>query len=202
MIIYGTRASHLRTQNISGKCVSCATDNSVQLSAFQRYAHVFWIPLFPIGKAYATQCNHCKQTLTGSDIKNSYRHPYEEINQQLSIPIWTFSGLGILSIVIISSMISGQKKEKENLALIQAPVRGDVYEYKTENGQYSLMKVADIIGDTVYIQPNNYAATKITALSKLKNQGDTTYSEDLYPMLKSELVKMFEEKEILDIDRK
>jgi zinc-ribbon family len=202
MIIYGTKATHLRTQNISGQCRSCGTSNNLQLSAFQKYAHIFWIPFFPIGKEYVIQCNHCRQVLDENEIRDAYRTSYEDMKRQLSIPIWTFSGLGLIAFIVVSSIISGQIKDKENRTWIQSPVKGDIYKYKTEEGEYSLLKVSEISGDTIFVFPNNYAATKIMGLTKLLEQGDSTYSEVSYPILKGTLLKMLEEEDIRGIIRR
>jgi len=202
MIIYGSKTTHLRTQDISGQCRSCGTSNSLQLIAFQKYAHVFWIPFFPIGKLYMTQCNHCKQVLNENEIRNTYNAAYTDIKQQLKTPAWVFTGLGLTALIIISAVISGQEKSKENKAWIKSPIKGDVYKFKTTDGKYSLLKVEETNGDTIYVLPNNYAATKISGLTKLLGQGDSTYSEESYPILKSRLSTMLEEGTIQDIIRK
>jgi hypothetical protein len=201
MIIYGTRATHLKTEAITGVCGNCSTENSIHISAYQRYAHIFWIPLFPIGKVYATQCGHCKQVLEEKEIRSTYRTAYEDLKNQLRVPIWTFSGLGIVACLVVFAVFAGQKKDAENMAYIQAPQEGDIYEYKTEDGEYSLLKVATIDGDTVFVIPNKYAATKSTGLAKLEAQGDSTFSDEMYPMMRSELVNMVEKNEILEVIR-
>ena len=66
MIFYGTRASHLLTAPIDQTaCAACGTPNALRASIFGRYAHVYWIPLFPIGKVSASECGHCRQVLPG-----------------------------------------------------------------------------------------------------------------------------------------
>jgi hypothetical protein len=201
MIIYGSKAVHLKTQDIPGQCKNCSTSNSLRLSAFQKYAHVFWIPLFPLGKELVTECGHCKQVLRENEVRDAYRIPYQDFKQQLTVPIWTFSGLGLIGLLILTTSISGYYKGKEYLTMVQSPAIGDVYKYKTDDGQYSLLKVSEIFGDTVYVFQNNYAATKIAGLTKLITLGDSSYDEEPYPLLKSELAKMVETDEILEVVR-
>ena len=44
--------------------------STVELSVFQKYAHFFWIPSFPLGKAALNQCSHSKQVLKQKENKN------------------------------------------------------------------------------------------------------------------------------------
>lgn len=167
----------------------------------QRYAHIFWIPLFPIGKVFATQCQHCRHVLEENEIREAYRMPYQEMKQQLTIPIWTFTGLGIITVLIFFGIFNSMVAEQKNQALIEYPLEGDIYEYKTDDGQYTLMKVAGIRSDTVFVYPNNYAATKLGGLRKLKEQADTTYSEFTISFLKSDLRDLLEKNQIMNIIR-
>jgi len=62
MIIYGTNGAHVRTAPLPGvACPSCATSDALQLSVFSRYAHIYWIPLFPYSKPTVAQYGHCQQ---------------------------------------------------------------------------------------------------------------------------------------------
>ena len=202
MIIYGTRASHLKTQSFTGTCKHCGTENSIDLSAFQKYAHIFWIPVFPMSKFYQAVCGHCRQALVQQEVHAGYRTAYEDLKHQLRTPIWTFSGLALIAVFIGSAMISGWKQDEQDKALIQSPRQGDIYKYKTENGEYSLMKVTDVAGDTVFVVPNKYGATKMSGLSKLEGKGDSTFTDVTYSLTKGELVKMEETGEILEVIRK
>jgi hypothetical protein len=202
MIIFGTRATHLRTQNISGQCKSCNTSNNLQLSVFQKYVHIFWIPTFPIGREYVTKCNFCGNTLTnGGEIQYAHKIAYAEIKYHLKTPIWMFTGVALMAALLIYSIIGEYKKDENNKVFIQSPRKGDVYKFKTEDGQYSLLKVARVDGDTVFVFPNNYVAAQASGLAELLAQGDSTYSTELYPLLKSEISKRFEKKDIIDIVR-
>ena len=57
-------------------------------------------------------------------------------------------------------------------------------------------------GDTVFLLINKYESNKATGLADLKNKGEETFSDELYPILKTELKSMLEKGKIIDIDRK
>lgn len=63
MIFYGTKSTQIGTESLFDKCSNCGTQNSLEMVVFQKYAHVYWIPFFPLGRTGATQCSNCKQVV-------------------------------------------------------------------------------------------------------------------------------------------
>ena len=76
-----------------------------------------------------------------------------------------------------------------------------IFEIKTKDNQYTLYKVDNVQGDSVFVHPNQYETNKESGLNDLKAKGDASYSEEITPFLKSELRQMLEKGEITDIDR-
>jgi hypothetical protein len=97
--------------------------------------------------------------------------------------------------------VANQKHHEETAKWIVAPQSGDIYEYKTEDNQYTLLMVNDIQGDSVYIRQNQYETNLKKGLRKLKAKGSVAYSTELYSFSKGELKAMFDKGVILDIDR-
>jgi hypothetical protein len=201
MIIFGSRAKLLASKSTLETCNNCGTQQSVHLSIFQKYAHVFWIPFFPLGKTAVSECGHCKQALRTNEFPPSTKLSYDNLKRESKTPFWMFSGLALVAIFVVFSSYESKQNHKKNAALIQAPVKGDVFEIKTQDNQYTLYKVAGVEGDSVLIRFNRYETNKITGLSDLKRKGDEGYSEDIYSFGKSELKQMFEKGEIRDIER-
>jgi hypothetical protein len=202
MIIYGSKATQVATENLSDKCSSCGTQNSIQMTVFQKYAHIFWIPFFPIGKTGATECSHCKQVLQKKEFTENLNSSYETLKSNSKMPIWTFSGLALLSILIIWGVKSNNETAEINAKLILTPQKGDIYEIKKDYKQYTLYKVNNVAGDTVFVFVNQYETNKITGLTDLKNKGDEAFIQEPLPLVKTELKSMLEKGEIIDIDRK
>lgn len=199
MIIYGSKATEVLTENIKDTCSHCETQNSVEMTVFQKYAHVFWIPFFPFSKTAMTQCSHCKQVLEKNEFSDKLINRYKTLKSNTKAPIWTFSGLALLGILTISGVTYNKINGEKNAELILQPKKGDVYEVKTDNAQYTLYKVANVAGDSVFLFENMYETNKISGLSDLK---DEDFIKEPLGIHKTELKNMLEEGTIMDIKRK
>ena len=199
MIVYGTKSKELAKEHLIDKCPNCGTQNSIDMHVFQKYAHVFWIPFFPLGKTGVSECDHCKQVLKLKEMPSSLRTAYDNVKAQTKTPIWTFAGLALVAALITIIIISDKKKAEKNAQLILTPQTGDIFEIKTKDNQYTLYKVNQVVGDSVFVQVNNYETNKITGLDDLKKKD---YSEDVLGFSKAELKQMLDKGEIIDIDRK
>lgn len=202
MIIYGSKAKQLAKENLVDTCPNCGKHNTVDLYVFQNYAHVFWIPFFPIGKKVISQCENCKQVLKLKEMPSTFTMTYENMKSQFKTPVWTFSGVALLAILVTIGVINDQQNTAKNSRLILAPQTGDVFEVKTKDNQYTLYKIQTIEGDSAFIRINKFETNKATGLSELKGKGETAFDEDLYAFTKTALRQMFDNGEIVDIYRK
>lgn len=199
MIVYGSKSTELAKENLTDKCPNCGTQNSIEMTVFQKYAHVFWIPFFPMGKTGMCHCENCKQVLELKEMPDSLKASYENLKAKTKTPIWMFSGLALLAILITIGIITSKKNDEKNAQLILTPQIGDIFEIKTKDNQYTLYKIDQVEGDSVFVQTNNYETNKRTGLDDLKNK---EYSEDVFGFTKTELKQMLENGEIVDIERK
>ncbi len=201
MIIYGTNSSNVATSKVAAKCPACETANSFEMAVFQKYAHIFWIPLFSVGKTGATGCTNCKQVLQANEFPATITENYEGLKTQAKTPPWTFTGLVIIIALVSWAVINDKQNDKQNAETILTPQQGDIYEIKTATQQYTLYKVGQVDADTVYLLLNDYETNKPSGLSDLKAKGDEAYSAELFPLLKADLKEMLDKGEIIDIDR-
>ncbi len=199
MIVYGTRNKEIAKEHLTDKCPNCGTQNSMDMHVFQTYAHVFWIPFFPLSKTGISQCDHCKQVLKLKEMPADLRTVYGNIKAQSKTPIWTFAGVALVAILITVGVISDNKKDERNAQLILAPKPGDVFKVKTKDSQYTLYKVDQVEADSVFIQPSNYETNKLSGLGDLS---DKSYADESYGFSITELKEMLGKGEIMDIDRK
>jgi len=202
MIVYGQKAKVLTTETLTEKCPNCGAVASVQLSVVQKYAHVFWIPFFPLGKTGVSQCGNCKQVLKLKNMPQSFKDAYDAFKAQAKTPAYMYVGIVLLAIVIAAAVYQSNQDDKKNAQWITAPQRGDIFEIKASDKQFTLYKVDDIVGDTVFVRPNLYETDKLSGLNDLKMKGDTSFAEETLPLLKPALKSMLEKGEIVDIDRK
>ncbi|RPD40728.1 zinc-ribbon domain-containing protein [Chitinophaga barathri] len=198
MIIYGWKTTPLGYEDLGAKCSSCGTMMSVQVFVYQKYAHIFWIPSFPIGKTGASNCSHCKQTLAPKEMPAELKLSYDGLKSRSKTPVWTFSGLIIFSLLVIWGVFAAKQSSAANAKMILAPQAGDIYEVKEGPSSYTLYKVASVQGDSVYILHNMYESNKRSGLSDLMKKEFDTEPEVL---LKSELMELFDKGTIDDIKR-
>lgn len=201
MIVYGSRSTQLAKENLTEPCPHCNTANSTELYVFQKYAHVFWIPFFPIGKTAVSQCNHCKQILKKEEMPSSMLQAFDRIKTQTKAPIWTFAGLALIVVLVAVGFVNDKQTDKRNAKFIESPAAGDIYEVKTKEGNYTLMKLTEVKGDSILIRLHQYETNKRTGLTDLKQKGEAAYSEDVFVLPKSAVRDMLKDGEILEVIR-
>jgi hypothetical protein len=201
MIIYGTRAKQLAAENIVDKCPNCSSQNTMSMHVYQQYAHVFWIPFFPIRKVGASVCNHCKGVIQHKDLPANLKDSYNTIKAQSKTPVWMFAGLALAVVLITAGVVSAKQDDARSAAYLAAPQDGDVYELKTPESHYGLMLVEQIKGDSAYIRLSNYEVDKKVSIEKLQSMNKGAFSEELYTFSKTELKQMWDKGEIVDAKR-
>lgn len=200
MIIYGSKAKQLAKESLTEKCPHCGTQNSIDLHVFQKYAHVFWVPAFPLGKTGVSQCNHCKQTLRLKEMPPALRSAYENVKSQTKTPLWTFVGAALFAVLIASVAFSESEKAANTEKYIAHLQANDLLEVKTDEGDYTYLRVNAVKGDTVYLQSNKQAATRESGLRKLST-AQTAFYEDLFAVAQTDLINQYKKKEILNVIR-
>ena len=114
MIIYGTRATGIGQLSIPNtECTHCHQQHTQQIAVFGRYAHVFWIPLFPIGKVVVSECSHCKRTLEKDEFTPALKHKYEQVKADIKRPRWHWTGLAALLLLIAFTGVSSALHEED-----------------------------------------------------------------------------------------
>jgi hypothetical protein len=198
MIIYGRRSTHLKSVQLSNETCPCNTKGSMTMSVFNQYAHVFWIPLFPVGRDGGSQCMNCKQVLNKQQMPKYLRLQYDQMVGQTSVPIWSWTGLAALIVLIALGSYSASVDKDNEKKYIEAPMVGDIYEWKTDGGGYSLMKVAEVTSDSLLVHLNRYEVDQMTAVYKLRSKG---YDSIGYWMSRETIASMYQKKDIFGVDR-
>jgi len=199
MIFYGSKGTHLHSEQVSGiKCSHCEQQTTHTISIFGRYAHLYWIPFFPMGKKGVSECNHCKITLAPKEMSESLKLAYQNVNGHTKSPVWYWSGLGVIAMIIGLVVFTGSQHKKDVITYINDPQVGDIYEYKP-NEYYSLLKVTSVSNDSIFVISNDYEIerqSKLYKIDKTKN-----YTTKPYGISKERIKDLFESNEILDVNR-
>jgi hypothetical protein len=201
MIVYGIKSRQVAKELVVEKCTECGRLNSTELYIFQKYAHLFWIPFFPVGKTAVSQCDHCKKVMKPKTMSEAVRSTYDIASKQVKTPLWAFSGIAVLVVLVSIAIVISNKNDEENARLVDTPQSGDVFEIRTADRQYTLALVDHIEKDSVYIRYSDYETNKISGLGKLKRRGKDIYSPVTFGYGKAELKDMLNKGEIVDIDR-
>lgn len=200
MIIYGSNSKNLRSANPKNlKCPNCAAEGSTSINILNHYAHVFWVPLFPLGRKMVSQCDNCQHVLKRKQMPADFDMDARTLMAETRIPLWSFSGLALLAVFALWIVYSGNQKEKATAEYFAAPIENDVYNITTEGGNYSTMKLIAVDADSVTVTFNLYEIdkrSKVDELDKAEN-----YEEEYYRIARSLLVEMYEAKEIFSISR-
>ena len=200
MIIYGTGAAHVHSEKLKHiPCPSCETEGSLVLSIHRRHAHIFWIPLFPIGKRGVVQCQHCGYARSTKDSTGPIHKEYENLKDVSRGPLWQFAGLGVLAILIALIAYVANGIDQRNLKYIEAPKEGDVYEYRIESGHYSTMKVIEVSDDSVFVLFNEYEMNRSNKLREIDLPKN--YSDTVYGLSREQLKELYDEGDIMDVNR-
>ncbi|MNE64997.1 hypothetical protein D3C80_1604420 [compost metagenome] len=103
MIIFGQRSSHIASFSIPAhSCNYCGTDGQMTMSFYGLYAHVYWVPMFSVGRSVVTTCMHCKQVLEENQFSPEVKNTRESLRQETKIPFTHFIGLGIIGAVLLA----------------------------------------------------------------------------------------------------
>ena len=200
MVIYGKKAVLVKTEPApSVVCSGCLNKGTTNINVLSQHFHVYWIPLFPIGKVGVSQCRNCNYTCEEGSMPSDVSSEYNAVKSSAKPRFWQFSGLGVIALLIVWSTFQSGNASKQRDQYVLSPAAGDVYEYKTDLSAYSTFKVKAIQGDSLVLMPNNLQIDKMTALYKIDKAGN--YSDTTFMIDKAQLKKMYDEKTIFDIHR-
>ncbi|MCC2546560.1 hypothetical protein LJY25_08910 [Hymenobacter sp. BT175] len=202
MIFFGTNGTVRRTEPLPGvACPSCATSGSLHLSVVCRYAHVYWIPTFPIGKSVVGQCTHCQKAWLANQLPPALAGAATALKKETSAPLWHWSGLGILAVLIGIGLVANARDDQDDAAYLAAPRVGDIYTVRASDttSNYSLLKVVSCKGNTLDLVANEYVINDPTPLDDL-NSPDK-YSKEPMSLTRADLQIMLNKGQLTDVDR-
>lgn len=101
MIIFGGRASNIGNFLVpNSTCSYCEAGDTQRISVFGKYAHIFWIPIFPIGRKAVAECTHCKRTIEQREFPDKLYGLYQANKGRAKRPIWHWLGTGLFGLLV------------------------------------------------------------------------------------------------------
>lgn len=200
MLIYGTRSAHLGTKKLQRPtCESCQTQGNIKMSIYRKHVHAFWIPLFPYKTTAISECQHCKHTLEKKEFSEDLKEEYKRLKENLKGPVWQFSGLFIVALLIAYGSYASDQDKAMELEYLSEPKAGDVYSYQLDNGAYSTLKVLSVTPDSIHFNLNDYEISRVSKIYKINKEEN--YGNLEIAMSKTKVDSMYNSHEIYDITR-
>ncbi len=200
MIFFGKKASVLKIDRFAGlTCPSCQTKGSIHGAAIGKYGHLYWIPMFPTGRAITAQCEHCRKTFEEKEMTQEMRNAIAPLISETKTPLKHFSGLFIIGGIVMLGSYFNIKNEAENKQFLAEPAAGDVYEIKVEYGEYTTKKVVRVTSDSVFLAENRYIVNKQSGISSIEK--DKNYEDTGFGYSRAELPGLMSNGTIMDVKR-
>ncbi|TXF88301.1 hypothetical protein FUA23_15080 [Neolewinella aurantiaca] len=124
-MVYGTRAKFLGNFQVKDiPCPYCEQVENQNMSIFGRYAHIMWIPFFPIGKTPVAECTRCKRTYDSGEFSDKMHMIGRELGSRVKSPKWMWSGVFIIAgFILISTIIDKTRTIDPREELLNADMR-------------------------------------------------------------------------------
>ncbi len=193
MIIWGWSTKKIGSRKIEGSCMACQSNN-LMLVGYIRVFDLFWIPVFPYKKFTYVECTACSATYS----YEKYIALLPTQNVRFKTPWWSFSGLVIISALLIWSHFHKLEENKKFLAFQESPHAGVYFIYKSNNPElkktpYIFAKIEEIKGDKLMIRFSQSAYNKERFASKearyAKNEPQKFLEVELVEITKDDLKK-------------
>ena len=107
MIIFGQRGTNMGSFENKGTCEYCNNEGTQRFSVYGKYAHVFWIPTFPMGRKAFSECTHCKRTLDKKNFPPELLNQYNTDKGKVKRPTWHWSGLLLFGLLVLYIAFAG-----------------------------------------------------------------------------------------------
>ncbi|MCG8574344.1 MAG: zinc ribbon domain-containing protein [Flavobacteriales bacterium] len=180
-------------------CNGCENKNVLKLHCFTDYMYFFFIPVISGGKKAIITCSNCGKNYDVSKQSDNVKELAKLEKQNLRIPIWHFTGLGIILLFIASLIAYNIWDNKQDAMLVKDPKPGDFYEYSDGDGWYSSFKISRVDKDSIYAFFNRQFINKATSIYEIDEPDNYWPFEE--SLSRKELEQMYEDGDIYEIDR-
>lgn len=201
MIFYGTNGKHYATEPLPGAaCPACQSPASLHVALVSRYAHIYWVPLFPYQKIALTQCAHCQASWEEKQLGPDLAPAVRAVKKQRRAPLWTWAGLALIAALGLYGYLRSIRDTHTDEALLASPRAGDIYTVQADSSRrYSLLKVQQVGGNVVEVVANEYETDESSPINSLNEPA--RYSKEPFTLTFLDLQIMRHKGQITDVDR-
>ena len=201
MIFFGAKSSKIKEGQISNvTCPNCKNITTITYTIFGKYAHTYWIPMFPMKKKTVIECNSCYRTYNMKEAPEPVQHKFQRETEGVKTPIWHFSGLALLAILIYVAFYLSKKDEINDALYIEKPKSGDVYTIEApKKGYYTTMKILKVTTDSLFLVHNDYDIHRRSKIYRIEKEEN--YSTKIDSLSIIDIQRLFDEGHIYEVDR-
>jgi hypothetical protein len=192
MIIFGARSTLRSQEPTDYPCPVC--NDRLELQVWQRYAHVFWIPMFPTRKDVVLSCRAQHWGVADGDIPEDLIDAIESLEERTRQPWYLYIGsIGLVLFICLASLgdnssspsrsasrqsasssFGSSELDDNSAEYLATPATGDIYivhNPKAEDGYgYAVVKVLAVSADSVAFSLGQYGYTSsFGTLSAINN---------------------------------
>lgn len=202
MVFLGIGKKKLTTEAIGSKCTNCNSDELMIVDVFARYFGILWIPVLPLGKKVQVTCPKCGHQPELQTLPQPFVLECEQLKDINTSPRYLFTGsvlLMLVAVFFIFRSLDGVDNGNNVETYLHQPERGDVYEIKTDDGKYSLLKILEVKEDSLFVVFHNGETEN---KSELKTLMDTkNFSREMFAFSKEQIIINYDDGLILNIIR-
>ena len=145
MIVYGTGSKDLGTRKLQGVKSPNCENSDIYATAVAKYAHIFWIPLFPYSKKYFTTCEGTGEVLEEKDMPQQLKDKLALEKHHFKTPFYLFSGLILIALIAAYAVYASYEHDKEMAENVTHIEANDIMVFREGSEEYSLYFLINII---------------------------------------------------------
>lgn len=185
MIVFGTKAKGIDSSVVNTVCPSCSQSPHA-LHIFQKYFHIFWIPVFPLGKISVLECQHCKKTTTDKDLNALQGSMAQAKRKEAKTPLYMYAGSVLLASLIGWGAYSVKDQEAKTRSYLEQPRAHDMAVIESKGKEFQILQLLSVEAETVKFKIGNYLYKSALSAKKAIREGATReesyFAEEIFEM--------------------
>ena len=153
-----------------------------------------------MGKTGVSQCQHCQHVMQASQMTGPVASQYQRLAENTQGPAWQWVGLFLVLILVGAGALLDARDKSNTAEYLAAPRAGDVYRFKQDNGNYSTFRIESVVGDSLFINPNEYEVTRSTGIHEILDEEN--YADFTVGMVAEDLSLFYADEDLISITRK
>lgn len=156
------------TEPIAHTCSACNGDAQTFI-AYQKYAHIYWIPFFPLTKQVFLKCSACNHLVERKDMTPEEQEAIARPFSKARTPVWSFSFCAVLAAIVGGGIYIDQRNQNRTVAFHKDPKAGDLVVLLGQADPahpYMVARVNKIEGESLDLSFSNYAYTTLDGAKK------------------------------------